>query len=563
MGGGCPSAIILKTEGNVVDNTGRVGRLEEEEKMDSGCLLNYDVLSVGEEHRVYLLARVKGGSAQGEKEPRPINLSLVIDRSGSMKGDKIEYVKEAAAGLVRRLGEKDTLSVVAYDDVIEIPIQPERVKDKDTMVRAIRALTARNMTNLSGGWLQGCQFVAETRADDQVNRVLLLSDGLANQGVTEPGKLAAMTRQKRSEGITTTTMGVGEGFNEDLMTRMAVEGGGAFYFIDSPDKAPEYFNEELEDLLNVVGQNLTVTFEINKHVKGVNQLYDYPFEQRGDALLYRLGDLYSEEERYQVFELTLAPLKKGETKLGTVTISFDEMLEDEIRCYEEAIEIVVQALPEKQIKVKLPNVDVEKVALIQRAARTREKAVELADAGRFEEAAKLLKEMADLIDASEIEDEELQKVQDMLREEAADLEMGRERYDAVSRKLYHMKHGPSSHRHRRHLGTVEEMHLRSMERREATERRGRPPAKILWLKKELVLKDHSIGIGSAPDNEIVLDDPLVAAHHIHIEPENGGWMVHSLQGPENVHLNSAHLRSRLRLSAGDVLRVGGVVLRFE
>src|SRR5581483_3554447 len=135
--------------------------------------------------------------------------------------------------LMQHLGAQDRFSLVTYDQKVAVHIAPTSVIHKDNLSSSIETITSGGTTNLSGGWLQGCQLVAE---------------GLADEGVTDSNRLVAMARQKREEGVTTTTMGVGMDFNEDLLTRMANEGGGAFYFIDNPDQAPKIFAEELNDL---------------------------------------------------------------------------------------------------------------------------------------------------------------------------------------------------------------------------------------------------------------------------------------------------------------------------
>ncbi|GAG52289.1 unnamed protein product, partial [marine sediment metagenome] len=116
--------------------------------MESKCILNYDVLSVGKEHRVYLLVKVKGAREDKKRKPLPINLSVVIDRSGSMRGDKLKFVKQAAQDLVRRLGSKDRLSLVAYDTTVEVLIPPRAVDEKTSFEQAIEALKPRATTNL-------------------------------------------------------------------------------------------------------------------------------------------------------------------------------------------------------------------------------------------------------------------------------------------------------------------------------------------------------------------------------------------------------------------------------
>ena len=221
--------------------------------------LDYDVLSITRHHTLYLLACIKAHADPQAAERSPLNLSVVLDRSGSMEGSKLAYVKEAAQFLVCQLGVQDCFSLVTYDSTVAVPVAPTRVVHKDQINQTIQAIHAGGQTNLSGGWLQGCELVDEgigyrpeprslkprTRwlpnrreqslAQAQVNRVLLLTDGLANRGVTDPHRLALIARQKHEEGVHTTTIGVGTQFNEDLLVHMASEGGGNFYFIDNPD----------------------------------------------------------------------------------------------------------------------------------------------------------------------------------------------------------------------------------------------------------------------------------------------------------------------------------------
>src|SRR5690606_14751727 len=145
----------------------------------------------------------------------------------------IAYTRQAAQFLVQNLGTRDLLSIVLYNEGVETLLQPEYVTNKDSIIQRILSIKAGGMTNLSGGWLQGCNLVAQNMIDDSLNRVILMSDGLANRGITATLKLVDLARQKKDAGITTTTMGLGADFNEDLLMEMADAGGGAFYFIES------------------------------------------------------------------------------------------------------------------------------------------------------------------------------------------------------------------------------------------------------------------------------------------------------------------------------------------
>ncbi len=209
---------------------------------------------------LYLYINIKAEKAREKKERTPLNLSLVLDRSGSMQGDKIKYACEACKFVADNLEPNDILSLVIYDDQVNVLSASAPVKDKLKLKQLINSITDRGSTNLSGGMLEGYNQVHTTHDKKRVNRVLLLSDGLANQGITDPKILQQMAREKnQTEGMTLSTFGVGEDFNELLMTGLAEYGSGNYYFIDSPDKIPTIFAKELQGLLSVVAQNTNIT----------------------------------------------------------------------------------------------------------------------------------------------------------------------------------------------------------------------------------------------------------------------------------------------------------------
>ena len=240
--------------------------------MRANFVLDYDVLTVEHPQKLYLMARFESGPARQDRPRRPLNLSLVVDRSGSMAGTKLDYTRQAAQFMVYHLSAQDTLSIVLYNDKVETLLMPEKVRRKDVINQRIESIKAGGTTNLSSGWLEGCTLVTQNLDDESINRVILMSDGLANRGVTAIDQLTALARQKFGDGISTTTMGMGEDFNEDLLMEMANAGGGAYYFIESPEVAPFIFQEELQGLLNVVGQNLVVSIIPTDQVTGVRQL---------------------------------------------------------------------------------------------------------------------------------------------------------------------------------------------------------------------------------------------------------------------------------------------------
>src|SRR6185369_13561882 len=161
---------------------------------------------------------------------------------------------------------------------------------------------AGGCTNLSGGWLEGVKHVAQHRSSELVNRVLLLTDGQANVGVTDPAVLIKTARQKAEEGVITTTLGFGSGFNEDLLIGMARAAEGNFYFIESPEDVAQVFKIELEGLASVVGQNLVVTVRPSEAVEHGWVLNNYRTTERDKEIDVIVGDVYAVEDRVLVLE---------------------------------------------------------------------------------------------------------------------------------------------------------------------------------------------------------------------------------------------------------------------
>ena len=532
--------------------------------MQADFVLDYNVIAVERPQHVYLLARIQGEAAPDSATRRPLNLSVVLDRSGSMQGDKIAYVKQAAQFLVQRLSAADRLSVVSYDSSVSVDVPPQSVVEKDRINQAIDTLQAGNTTNLSGGWLRGCQLVTEGVADGQVNRVLLLTDGLANQGVTDPVRLEAMARQKRAEGVTTTTMGVGLDFNEDLLRRLAVEGGGAFYFIDSPDQAPHLFSEELRGLLSVIGQNLVITLTLSPDVTMVRQLNTYPADSVDGGVAFRLGDLFADELKTLVLELSIPALKSlGEVEVARLRFDYDELGEDSVTHRTIDMPVMVNTVVADDFDAALRDPEVMKTALLLEAARAREDAVEHADRGEFKQASDVLNNTANQIRQSGIKDDDLQQQHDMLREEAVDMDLGEQRYTDYERKSAttkaHYAHFTGSAR-----SATESMslHGRLKRSRNALERSGPPPAHIMWGEERLALTTH-VRIGRDADNDIVIEEDDVSAHHCEIVRVGGELVLIDKNSTNGTFANGGRVTGRFVLSVGDVMTVGSLLFVFD
>jgi Ca-activated chloride channel family protein len=209
-------------------------------------------LLAGHDNELDVLVRIQAPDAPAELPKRnPLHLSLVIDRSGSMSGQPLAEAKRCAEFVLDGLQPTDRLSVVAYDDNAETLIPAVPLHEKEPVRQAIRRIDDQGCTNLHGGWLQGAATLAPLTKDDVTSRVILLSDGCANRGITDPDPIYAQCAELARAGVTTSTYGLGRSFNEELMIGMAKHGHGSSYYGQTADDLMDPFREEFE-LLNAL-----------------------------------------------------------------------------------------------------------------------------------------------------------------------------------------------------------------------------------------------------------------------------------------------------------------------
>src|SRR3990172_4022106 len=256
-----------------------------------------------------------------ERRREPLNLSVVLDRSGSMGDErKIEYARKALQKLIDELNENDIFSLVVYDDYIDVLRNPSRVGNKRGLKALIDGIEPRGSTNLGGGMIQGLELASQFVQKGYVNRVVLLSDGLANQGITSPHELNRIARQYRHRGISMTTMGVGLDYNENLMVGLAENGGGNYYFIESPRQLASIMAKELDYVSSVVCRDAVIELRLGSGVR-LKDVVGYEWKQEGEKTVVSLGDLYSDENRELTVELE-APKGTGSVQLAEGTIAF-------------------------------------------------------------------------------------------------------------------------------------------------------------------------------------------------------------------------------------------------
>ncbi|MEH2070309.1 MAG: VWA domain-containing protein [Nostoc sp.] len=346
------------------------------------------ILPVGSSLKTNILLRFRADIAESPR--RNLNLSLVIDRSGSMAGPPLHHALRAAESVVERLEPEDILSVVVYDDEVDTVVTPQPVKDKAALKNSIKKVRAGGITNLSGGWLKGCEHVKMQLDPQKINRVLLLTDGHANMGIQDPKILTTTSGQKAEEGIATTTLGFDQGFNEDLLIGMARAANGNFYFIQSIDEATEVFSIELDSLRAVVGQNLKVRVEFADGVSLVDTLSLAKVSHDAGETVITLGELYEGEDKLLGLSLEIPSAQVGELPVMKLHYSADVVQNDVIQTVSGTTDVVAKVGTVEEAALASSSHIILELSRLT-IAKTKEIALNLAEHGKHEEAEQILR----------------------------------------------------------------------------------------------------------------------------------------------------------------------------
>jgi Ca-activated chloride channel family protein len=337
-------------------------------------------LAAGREQTVDVLVRVTPPELGSDGATRRrLNLAAVLDRSGSMHGAKMGRAREAAAYCVDQLLPSDRLSVVIFDDVVEVLIPSGPVEDKAGLKRLIAGVGARGSTALHEAWVRGGMQVSEHLDGGAVNRVLLITDGLANVGLTGTDEIVSQAKGLFERGVSTSTVGIGEDFNEDLLIPMARAGGGNAWHVAEAADMQRIFAVELEGLLAQFAHDVSLGLVPSDGVRVTDVLNDFELTETGR---YRLPDLQAGSPLDIVLRLQLPARAAGDRmRILDLRAGYTPREARGAEVLKQAFE--VEFAEAHEVEALPANPEVTRAVLLLMNARARREAVSYMDHGDY------------------------------------------------------------------------------------------------------------------------------------------------------------------------------------
>jgi Ca-activated chloride channel family protein len=402
--------------------TGSVSAQIEHNKVICRVETDRAVLLAGDAQNVVLKITLDAPPTPLHSQRPPVNLALVLDQSGSMKGSKIEQAKAAAIEALTRLGMQDIFSVVVYDTNVHTIVPAQNVRDIQGIIHTLQQIRANGSTALFGGVSQGASEIRKYLENEYVHRIVLLSDGLANIGPRMPEDLGRLGAALMKENISVTTVGVGTDYNEDLMAKLAQNSDGNTYFVESSVDLPGIFSAELGDVLNVVAKKVKVTITLLDNVLPVN-IIGREGRIRGRQIELSMNQLYGDQEKYALVEVQI-PKSRAGSKLRIARA--DVTYENPFTLKQEKSSGVSYAFFSSDPKkvAGSTNIEVVREYQLNLNALAQEKAIDLSDKGKNKEAVTELKQSAARLKqmGTRYKDRELLKEADELEAQADKIE---------------------------------------------------------------------------------------------------------------------------------------------
>ena len=337
-------------------------------------------------HTLAVKVDIKPTLANNLRRP-PLNLVVVIDKSGSMAEDgKIDYTRKATDFLIDHLSPQDYFSIVAYGTRVHIISESGPVLSRAVLKHQLQEIETGGMTNLSGGLFEAYTQVKKHPIKNGINSILLLSDGMANRGIIHMEELAPYIEQYRDEGIRVSSLGLGNDFNDELMMQLAELSNGNYYYIKNPEDIPGIFSRELTQLINIAARNIQVKVTLADNVRLANTFgRSYTLADK-NTYLFRLGDLNFTERGILLFELELTQTTPGSRNIAQIETRYSSP--DSTAIKQQSSTLAVSLTDDRALYQQSINQNVIKYIVLSRSIEEMERVLESLDQGLYDTAIK-------------------------------------------------------------------------------------------------------------------------------------------------------------------------------
>jgi Ca-activated chloride channel family protein len=318
---------LIGTEPTMVGGSAQAGAQVKDKRVAVSTTLAQEKILKGSDGQVALALTLTAATLPetGAQTVQPVDLTIVLDRSGSMQGEKIEAARLAVLRLMERLTPNDRLALVTYSDGVQLvsPLTAMGESNRHRLITTVRQIFADGNTNLGGGLRQGIDLFMGAADVGRQRKVILISDGLANQGITDPVALGQMAAAATDHHFAVSTVGVGLDFNELLMTTIADHGTGRYYFLEDPLIFAQVFEKEFQQARQVAAAGVVLRIPLEKGMV-LTSAGGYPIQMEGNQAVVAIGNLVSGEARKLFLNFQLPTDQERTFALGKIQLRYSQ-----------------------------------------------------------------------------------------------------------------------------------------------------------------------------------------------------------------------------------------------
>ncbi len=349
--------------------------------------LDLNVVAVDQGETVHLLLEMAAPGLQGQRRRDPAHLQVVLDRSGSMGGGCLISALQAIDSLVGRLHQDDVFGLAVFDDEVQVAVPGGPVGDGSSIRSALHQIHPGGMTNLSGGLLRGVQECQRV-SNGSSSTLVLLSDGHANRGITAHSALADVAHGALGARTTVSTIGIGMGYDEDLLEAVARGGSGNSHFAENGDAAGAHLASEVDGLLTQVAAAASLTVRPTDQVSQVRLFNDLPSSTIEDGFMIELGEFVADETRRLIFEIDVPDI----AALGLAQVCSMELRWVDVETMESQVATIpvnVNVVPGDEAAGRIRDTEVVTELTFQQAQRSKREANDALSLGDVDRAQQL------------------------------------------------------------------------------------------------------------------------------------------------------------------------------